>query len=136
MTNFEIIHGNYKFKKLKVDGRYLPRRCAELYTLASKNKLKNPLGRALYAVNRLQNGWRSVVVPVEKGSVYPYRLQDPLDLMKKAKDSTAYFWRHHWADGGSIRAHRSQKEQLKFNRLRRKEAQDRIDAQNHKIGGM
>jgi hypothetical protein len=96
MDNLDILFGNGPFRKVRVDGRQLPKRCVELYDLARKEKLTHPLGRALYAINRLSNGaWPYIG---------PFVRMDPLNHMKRTQEKTAIKWREHWRKGGRIKS--------------------------------
>lgn len=72
---------------------------AELYEIAINTALDDPLGRAVYAMNRRVNAGRL------------YRLKDgvftwltDLDVMIRAHPETALKWRLHWEAGGSVKS--------------------------------
>lgn len=75
--------------------RSFPNRYQEFFDIAKANHLSYPKGRALYACNRLQNGW-----PRTKDGMSQ---EDPLNVLAKTKESTAKRWIKHWNNGGSIK---------------------------------
>lgn len=66
-----------------------PAGCEHFYWMAEHAGLSCPLGRALYACNRKQNGWRHGVTPI--------------DLMTRASQETAERWLDNWRRGGGVR---------------------------------
>jgi len=122
--SYDILFGPMPpFRKCEVDSRQLNMRVVELYTIARKLNLSYPLGRALYAVNRLYNGW-PWVYPGPNFEFRPHHLS-PLDLMRRTRESTAKRWREHWARGGGLQTiGRTHAEQLEFRRMCDKKRRD------------
>lgn len=66
--------------------RTLPPKVAEFLALAVKDKLDEPLGRALYCQNRKLNASSAAGI----------------EIMRSAKTVTAIRWREHWEAGGCL----------------------------------
>lgn len=89
----------------------------ELFTIAQKDGLSCPEGRALYGCNRRQNGWPSICNPY-------HNLVSEIDFLRSVQHATAVRWLKHWNNGGSIKTLRSNEEQLKLNRERDRERRE------------
>lgn len=82
--------------------RKYPAHFDEFLKLAKKHKLSYPIGRALYACNRLQMGWPRALPTKDNPYAFLSRMGE-LDLLKRVKEATAKHWIKHWQRGGSIR---------------------------------
>lgn len=67
--------------------RELTPRLTEYVERATKDGLENPLGRAVYAANRMLNTHR----------------HPPDEIMRRCRPQTAETWRAHWERGGCLR---------------------------------
>lgn len=88
------IHGVNALPPLPPSTRPWPASFDRYYRIAVKAGLPSPIGRALYACNRHQNGW-----PFDG-----FARIEPDYLMRRAKAQTADRWYDHWMAGGSIKS--------------------------------
>ena len=87
--------------------RIKPKRFDEILAIAKAAKLKNPVGRTCYIINRINNGgfsgWSS-------GGSQEYWAPSGVDAervlekMKTIKPETAFRWLKHWRAGGSLKS--------------------------------
>lgn len=90
--------------------RKLPRHADIFLRIAKESGLSFPLGRALYACNRIQNGdfpygamCVSWIHPNTPGVTNPSK-QEIVDRLKTIRPTTAQRWIKHWKSGGSIKS--------------------------------
>lgn len=90
--------------------RPLPRHCDTFLRIAKAAKLSHPLGRALYACNRLQNGsfkfsvLLCATIHPDAPGIHDSPDEDITKLLEKIRPSTAQRWLKHWKSGGSIKS--------------------------------
>jgi hypothetical protein len=91
--------------------RALPRHCDLFFKVARDARLTHPLGRALYACNRIQNGGGpysslvySIIHPNVPGMPSDPPTEEAIKWLSKIKGTTAVRWAKHWKSGGSIKS--------------------------------
>jgi len=93
--------------------RPYPKGFDAFYQLAKLNRLSCPMGRALYACNRIRNGW-----PQDRDSWAGMGRRPDFDFLRRVRLSTAKRWLIHWQSGGHIQALRSVEDQNRIRRIR------------------
>ena len=86
------------YRVMKV--RRMPAHFYEYYGIAVKLRLRCPKGRALYAINRLQNEGGGML----RSYGHTNRVDKATHIMKRADTSTAKRWLDQWEMGGHIKA--------------------------------
>lgn len=112
----------------------LPKWFAEIFKIAQDANLTFPRGRALYLVNRLQNG--DGYFSPESGwwGSMEYNGCPTLDRLKRVREKTAQDWFEHWQSGGHIRVIGMTNEEHQMKRRAadkdRRKRRKEIDAKN------
>lgn len=114
--------------------RPFPKHYTFFLELAKSLKLRNPRGRALYMVNRVQNG--DITHPFYTIH-YPYRgmghipksyfLERWEEKLRSIRQDTADRWLKHWQNDGSIKM--ISLSRSSFNKRKAKEEKERRDRQ-------
>jgi hypothetical protein len=107
--------------------RPYPKGFYEFYALAKVRGLSYPTGRALYACNRMRNGW-----PLDRDTWAGMGRRPDFDFLRRVRESTAKRWLIHWRSGGHIQALRTVEEQNRVRRIR----DQRVREQNRRMDNL
>jgi len=107
--------------------RPYPKGFYEFYALAKVRGLSYPTGRALYACNRMRNGW-----PLDRDTWAGMGRRPDFDFLRRIRISTAKRWLIHWRSGGHIQALRTVEEQNRVRRIR----DQRVREQNRRMDNL